>query len=217
MQLSGFVGPTYQSLSPAADCEVCFNLYPEFIDGGATGKNKMVYCRVPGRTLFGTLPTAPIRCLVANEDRLFAVAGDTAYELNRDGTIRGTASGALNDDGNPSQIIFNGSQAFITSGQQGYITNDGGNTIVPAHFWDADSDTPTGPLLPAAMAAFLDNYYIAMVAGSKSFFVSDPAPPVGLGGSKWDTLQDNIKQSSPDNCAAIIESHQELRIMGTAT
>ncbi len=193
------------------------DLYPEVIDGGATGKNKVVYYRKPGRTLLGTLPTSPLRCLTAGDHRLFAVGGNTVYELAWDGTalsVLTTFIGAVIDDGSPAQIIPNGNQLFITSGKQGYLINDGA-TVVPLRFWDADTDTPTGDLIPAAMGGFLDGYFVAVLADSKRFQVSDNADD--LGGYKWDPLTFGLKETSPDNIAACIESHEEMRFIGTQT
>ena len=219
--LVGFVGPTFQSLSPSADCEVCMDLYPEAIDGGATGKNKVVYYRKPGRKLFMTLPTVPLRCLLAGDGRLFAVSGSAVYEIAQNGTVvdhsgpGGAMSGAVTNDGYPGQIIPNGTQILVVSGKQAYLTNDGGATLSPLRFWDAGTDTPTGALIDAGMATILDGYYVAAIKDSKQFYVSDNQS--GLGGAKWDPLVTANKESSPDNINALIESHGEVRFLGTQT
>ena len=211
--LAGFIGPTYSALSPIADCEVAMCLYPEMIDGGGTGKNKVVYYRTPGRKLATTLPTSPLRCLLYGDYRLFAVAGDTVYEVFQDGTYTALV-GTVIDDGRPAQIIPNGNQLWITSGQQGYLCNDGVN-VVPWRFWDADAGTPSGDLIKAEMSAYLDGYYIAAISQSQQFNVSSNASQYG--GYQWNPLEYGLKQSNPDRVAAIIEAHGELRVFGTKT
>lgn len=187
-------------------------LYPELIDGGAHGKNRVVYYRTPGRRLWATLPTSPVRCLFPGDHRFFAVGGDTVYELAQDGSIVQTLAGTIINAMTPAQIISNGNQLFIISGNQGYLVNDG-HTVVPIRLWDDVTDTPSGALLNSVMGSYLDGYFVAQIQDSQMFRISDNKS--NLGGYKWTNLSYELAESNPDNIAAIVESHEEIRIKGT--
>lgn len=85
-----FIGPSYTAQSANVDCENSMNLYAEAIEGGGTGKAKIVLYGTPGLTAYFTLPTAPVRCLWSNASRLFAVGGSKLYE------VFGASAGTVN-------------------------------------------------------------------------------------------------------------------------
>ena len=53
----GFVGPTYSSQSVIADCQRCFNWYPEMVESGQ-GKSQMVLYPTPGLKQFAAVAGA---------------------------------------------------------------------------------------------------------------------------------------------------------------
>lgn len=131
-----FIGPSYTAQSANVDCENSMNLYAEAIEGGASGKAKIVLYGTPGITTFCTLPTSPVRGLWANATRLFAVAGSKLYEVNSAGLLidltgaTGTtvtfARGDVGNDGLPIQIFPNGNQILIVSAGVAYCDSGAG-------------------------------------------------------------------------------------------
>lgn len=114
------VGPTYALSSPNLDSQRSINLYPEVVESG-TGKSKLALRGTPGIHTWATLPTAPVRGLWAGENRLFAVGGDTLYEVSDAGAA--TSLGDVGDDAQhtPVQIWPNGNQLMIVSAGLLYI------------------------------------------------------------------------------------------------
>jgi len=153
---ANFIGPTYQSESPNADPEDCLNWYPELVESGA-GKNKYVYYPTPGLSLFVTLPKTPIRGLWANDQQLFAVAGDHLYLINGNATY--IDLGYVSTDGQPCDRAQNGIDSVIASA--GWIWWNSGLTTSPAHF-----DVPWTDLA---------------INGSNPAIVSSAAAPFGTG------------------------------------
>ena len=126
----GLVGPTYALSSPNLDAQRAINVYPEVIESGS-GKSKIALRGTPGIHTWATLPTAPVRGLWAGENRLFAVGGDTLYEVSDAGVA--TSLGDVGDDAQhtPVQIWPNGNQLMIVSAGLLYI-HTGVELIQPA-------------------------------------------------------------------------------------
>jgi hypothetical protein len=125
MKFEGFIGPSSQARSPNADFERTFNLYLETgSGGGAMPKTRAALYGTPGLSLFGTLPTLPVRGLWANDTRLFAVGGSRLYEVFSNGTS--TDRGDVGTDGKPVQIFPNGNQLLIASAGVAYCDNGSG-------------------------------------------------------------------------------------------
>src|SRR5205823_1043623 len=87
--------------------EKTVNLYPEAIET-RNSKSPFPYCLLPtpGFTLFATTPVTPGRGLFSGvEGRLFAIGGDTFYEILSDGTVTSRGSVAL---GGTPTFAYNG-------------------------------------------------------------------------------------------------------------
>src|SRR5690349_18885651 len=94
MKFDGFIGPTYTVRSKNHAADRAINLFCEQ-DQSGHAKSKLSLNHTPGLETFCTLPTSPVRALWAGEERLFAVGGDTLYEISSGGgvTTRGTVGG----------------------------------------------------------------------------------------------------------------------------
>ena len=129
MRYPGFIGGSYQSQSVLADAELTKNWYVEQIEA-PNGANRLALYPTPGfasfvgapdgitdvgtRALWGGLAGSGI-------EQAFAVIGAGFYEIfaNRTAIKRGTVA----VDGNPSQIVYNGTaggQLLIASGGNAY-------------------------------------------------------------------------------------------------
>lgn len=203
----GFIGPGYLSQAKVADAERCINLYPELIGKGATVRNGAYLVSTAGLKLFCTLPTGPVRCLFAGDNRLFAIGGSKLYEIFYDGTVSAPIGDCGNDPG-PAEIYSNtpaspaaGSQLFVVSGVQGYIT---------------DGSKPAGaqlvPVVAAVHGAYLDGYFLAQEPNSNRFFVS-----ALLDGSSWNALDFGVKIGGPDRMARLFADHEEAWLIGFRT
>lgn len=194
----GFIASSYVSQSGAVSNHRCENFYLEQIPQGVTAKSPAVLYGTPGLKLLGTLPTGPVRCLFAGDNRLFAVGGSKLYEVFADGTS--TLRGEVGLADNPAQIISNGNQLFIVSGAKGYLDNGAG----PVFVVDAEYGT------------YIDGYFVAKQPASVSPFV--PATQFRLSqlldGTTWDPLDFANKQGAPDALLSLIASHEELWLMG---
>ena len=90
---------TYRSQSPNASADFTMNWYPEIIETGA-GKSNLVLYPTPGLKLFVALTGASVRGIFSINNRTFAVAGTTLWEILGNGTSvnRGTVA----NDGLPA-------------------------------------------------------------------------------------------------------------------
>lgn len=124
-----FVGPAYtlSNINEAGD--QCINLYPETIESG-TGKARQALVSTPGISTFCTLPESPCRGLWAGDNRLFAVAGDTLYEISSGGVA--TSVGNISSDGQPVKFASNGNQLMVISGSDVWIAT-GTSVVQPAY------------------------------------------------------------------------------------
>ena len=121
--MPGWLGPSYTLASVNAACQRSLNLYPRELEAG--DKVAGMLAGSPGLSAaILTLPTAPLRGLLAGSNRMFAVAGSKLYEISSTGTIIGlggpTDHTARGDVGNnaansPVQMFPNGKQLGIVS------------------------------------------------------------------------------------------------------
>ncbi|MEN6537787.1 MAG: packaged DNA stabilization protein [Bryobacteraceae bacterium] len=200
----GFVGPTYQSRSLRLNAQRTINLYPE-IDESGSGKAAKALYGTPGLTIFSSLPTAPVRCLWAGEERLFAVAGSKLYEVFSDGSFTQRGEVGDDDDHTPAQIFPNGVGTQILVVSAGLAYCDGGSGPVKCTF------TGGGDVL-ALTGCYLDGYGIVHAPYSKQFYYS------GLNDfNSWDPLDVQSQEAYPDNIYAILADHRELWTFGNET
>ena len=198
MKYEGFIGGSYlgQAVSAAADRSV--NLFPEFI-GPGHGKNQMWLTKAPGRKVFATIADPPVRGLASGYGRCFVAGSTNLWELTAAGTLNNL--GTYNKATTPVKMFFNGLQLFLTSGNLGWL-QDGVNLT---------------QVVPGVYPAFIDGYFVAQQQDSNQFRLSDNAPPIGVGGLKWDPLQFGTKEAAADRLVATVADHDELWLIGDRT
>lgn len=197
MKFPGFVGPSYTSLSMNVDVQRSVNLYPEIVETGA-GKSRVVLYGTPGLATFATIGGGPIRGLMKAGLRVFAVSGNTLFELFSNGTS--INRGGISDDHLPVTITSNGLQLFITSNNLGWIFTLATNTLVEI--------TDTG-FSGAVMGAFIDSYFVALNPDSQRFQISAP-----YDGLVWDALDFASAEAMPDKSVSLLTDHKELWVFG---
>jgi hypothetical protein len=199
MEYPGFIGPAYRSQAVNVAGDRCVNLYPELVES-QTGKSKWVLYGTPGTTLFCTLG-ANVRCLWAGDERMFAIAGPTLYEINSSGSVITTFTGSLGGS-NPAYIFSNGSDLLIISGTQAYKTF--GTAVVALETVEADA-------LTAVSGAYLDGYFIVLRPDSNQINIS------GVLDLLFDDLDFALRTGGQDRCNKIFVDHQQLWIFGRKT
>lgn len=197
-----FCGPTYTARSKDHNAEVCMNLFPE-IDGSGHAKSKIALYGTPGMNLLATLPTSPVRGMFAGGVFMYAVSGNSFYDVSVSGTIgfRGTVNAATT----PARVVSNGNQLLICSGDEVFLDNGAGITSVL-------TDGYIG-------ITFLDGYFVAL---------RNPTATNGLtrdqiyisalfDGSTWNALDFQSRQGSSDRLVAISAHNQQLWLHGQET
>lgn len=201
--LPSFIGPTYVSQSPNADCEDCINFYCEAIQSGA-GKNALALYPTPGQSDVLTLPTYPIRAEFAMDGRAWAVGGAVIYEVFYNATTgiwSAIARGTMAVDANPATICSNGDigrQLLISSGKKAYTV-------------DLDSNAFAHVLDGVTVVAFMDGYFLALDVPTSTLKLSDFAD-----GSTWDPTQVAQRNLAADRWVGMIVPHPgEVLLMGS--
>jgi hypothetical protein len=216
----GFVAETYSARSYAVSIDRCVNWYPEIVES-RKGKSVINYYPTPGLLLVADCSALGAgRGMFALDGRQWAVVGPYLVEFLPDGTTtKYPADGDpapvyLAVDGNPATIVANAAtptQLMIASGDHGYIFDTGANTITEITGGDdTDSSGDPGVFMGARMAAFLDNYFIALTPDSRQIQISN------LGdGTKWAAVDVSNNLGSADKVKAIISDHEYLYLMGS--
>lgn len=203
----GFVGPTYASQSVIADCQRCFNWYPENVESGQ-GKSQMALYPTPGLSVFAT-GNGPLRGELAINGRVFWVGGLNLYEATNvayagEVAVSATATnrGTVGNDLQPVSMVTNGSagnQILICSAGALYVFNLSTNTL-----------TPVGGLqgIPS-IVEFCNGYGIAVLANSNKFQVSNL-----LDFTTWNPLGMQQVQEFSENIGGVKQAFNQLFFLG---
>ena len=198
----GFVGPAYRSQSVNANAQMCMNFYVENDESGS-GKSAMQLYPTPGSVLFSAgTQYGPLRAQATINGRLFVVDGTNFQEVSSAG-VRTTFGQVLND-AKPASFGIGPTFLSIAAGGGAYSFKLDTNTF-------GTIDTSGGPALqgPIVQMAFLDGYFIALLANSNRFQLSALEDA-----SSWDPLDIAEVSVYPDNVTAMIVDHRELWMCG---
>lgn len=200
-----FLSPAYRLDTVNAACSRMINMFLELVEKGPRA-GKFRARSIPGPRQFANLGGDPMRALLEIDggNRLFAVSGDTVFEVFSNGTAE-AQDGNVSVNSHPVTIAANGFQLAIASGGLGYIVNGGPDfgAVTPITFTD-------GTPLRAATITFLKNRFIASVVDSKEVFISNLTPA----GDIWDAADVKIKESYPDNVARVFADNEQLWVFG---
>lgn len=194
----GLIGSSYTSQSPIADCQRTMNWYVENIES-EMGATSMALYPTPGLTPFGTA-NGPTRGAIEVNGRFFTVGGANFYEWNAAGSP--TSYGNVGNDLQQVTMATNGSlgnQIVICSAGALYVFSLAGNTL-----------TPVGGLtgIPA-MVVFCSSYFVALLANSNIFQVSNL-----LDGTTWNPLGVQQNEVFPENISSIVSAYGFLFVLG---
>ena len=207
MVVENFIGPSNKLTSVTADVDKTVNMYEEVIAPG-TGKGGSALFPAPGLSVYSSVGgPGDITYVFAQNDRMFAVAGTTFYEIYEDGSPVNYGT-VVFDARYPVTMCTNGSaggQVFITTGLFGYIFDLNTNTLTLI----ADGEFPQGEAL---MCEFMDGYFLVLLYGSRAFQISALED-----GTSWDGLDIAERSESSDNFRAMKRSHREIWLLGEQT
>lgn len=183
------------------------NLYPEAIAGDGGASEEAVLVRTPGLRWISAIDVAGRRgrAMIKVNNRCFAVAGDTFFEIihNLDGTYGAQSRGVVGDfAGAPAPILrTNGVQILIVNLGYAYTysleTTPGTFAAIPFPGFNFQS------------VAVVDTYFIASTPVSNEFHISAP-----LNGSSWSAIDFGSTQEA-DFAVGIEELHGYLWIFGS--
>jgi hypothetical protein len=197
------------------------NWYPEVTES-KLGKSVIAYYPTPGLTLIADCSAlGKGRAAFALDGRQFAVIGQYLVEFDVFGGWAqhpgqgDTGSVFMTDDGNPAQIVANSqtpTQLMICSGGNGYIFDYGTGVLsqITGGIIDPGGLNQPGMFYGASMAAFLDEYFIALKPNSRQIQISQPNQ-----GTLWAANDWQINLGSADNVKAIITDHEYLYLAGS--
>ena len=164
MDVPGFIGGSYTSQSPLADCEKSINCYPESAESRSSTAPRALYVTPGISVINNTLPLGQSFAHFAFEGREFAVIGPTFYEIDKYGTATSRGTVALGTQ--PATICSNGK----TGGQ--IMVTAGGN----AYFYNlTTNDFQRKPVLDGlvTMGDELDGYFLILDAKTSTLYWSD--------------------------------------------
>lgn len=202
----GFVGPSYLSQSPVADCEQLMNWYPELLET-PYGRSRSALYPTPGfRRLFGAPEVMDTNCRAGFEmnGRSFTVIGGGFYETFANNTV--VRHGDVAQDQYLATISSNGTagnQLLITSGGNAYSFDLGTNTLAMV----------AALVGLATMGGIVDGYGLVFNGDNSTVYVSALNDV-----TSW-TIGTNYFQRSiaPDPWRAMVIRRSEIILVGEFT
>ena len=199
--LPAFIGAAYMARSPNVAADRLINLIPEVVET-PKGKHVAAYYGTPGLRLTHTLSgSGGIRGLatVSTTGRVFAVRGNTLYELFSGGTS--LSRGTLNTNSGAVELSDNGVQLVMVDGTNGYVLTLATNVF----------QVITDPDFPAAkQIQFLDGYFVMPIPNTGQFTITSL-----YDATQVDALDFATAEGSPDLLVSLRVDHREVWLFGT--
>ena len=227
MNIPGFIGPSYLSMSKYASVERCVNFYLEVVEDPHENKSRQILYPCPLAGYLSGQPPAGLRQrnrgLLEVNGRVFGVNGTQMFEyITPYNTVAGTTAGQFGgwsiigtivDDGDPVSMIANGVNAgnpASNTNQQIFVTTSSGNGYIYT-LGGVFTNLGTVPGFMAGQgAAFLDDFFISIITGTNGFQISKQND-----GTQWDNTQVAYTQGQSDALSAIIADREYLWLLGS--
>lgn len=204
------VGPSYSSQSVNADCQITRNWYPEQIESGM-GKAKVALYGTPGKKIFCTLLGNQHRGSIEINDRAFVICSTNFYEVFANGTFN--LIGQVLDDFKLGSMTASPQQVLFCAGGGLYVFYLQAVGAVPAGTFvkvnPAFFVAPDGSNGPISKVAYIDGFFLVLLANSQTFYYSTPADA-----ASWPGLQKNIVSVFSDNIVDMQALHRQLYLLG---
>lgn len=203
------LGGTYEHRFKDWNAQRTINWYPRITDQQEKNKTQMALIPRPGLSEFTDLNGDAVRgihtALTLTQERCFAVAGTTLYEIHYDGsnTALGELTGMTTGSRSKVYMAVNGnSEMIIQDTQAGYIFDLTTNTLTQI----TDIDYPGGTTVD-----YTDGYFIISDKNGRVTFseLND--------GFDWRGLNFFTPTSKPDKVKAIVTFREEVYCFGDET
>lgn len=197
-----FLGGSYLSQSPLADCERTVNWYPERLDA-AGRRNPLALYPTPGQRTYATGTDIGGRAAFTMASRTHVVMGAGVYEVFSTNTM--TRRGTVLQDNNLASVTYNGSagnRLCIASGGTLYYLNLSTNAV-----------TATTGVTTALQVGMLDGFFVAFDATTSRIYVSPLNDTTGT----WDPTQFAQRSAQPDPWQAMIVVPPDIWLIGEQT
>ena len=194
-----FVGPSYSLDFRKSDVQRSINLFVSVSESG-TSKSPAVLQSIPGYGLWATIG-AELRGMYTAGARLFAVAGNTLYELSSSGVA--TSRGTLLTSTGPVDMAHGLNQLVVVDGNYGYVLTLATNAfarITDSAFYGSDR------------VGFLNGYFLFIRPDTQQYYWSaiDDA-------SDLDALDFKSAEYNPDGLVALLVDHMDVLLFGALT
>lgn len=198
MKAWGFLGGSGVAASVVMNGELTQNLYPELSEAPAA-KTRLALYGTPGLRVSYSGLSGPLRGLVEQDGRAWAIGGGQAYEVFADETV--TARGTVVSDPNPATFAATAEYLVMTSGGRVYVLTLATNAFALV----ADADCP----IDALMVKHLAGYFLLLTGSGVIIYsaVNDP--------TSWDASDLIIKTYTTDLVRAIEVHNQQLWLLGS--
>ena len=190
-----FIGQAYQNRSIPLSSQRCINWYPEIEPGDS--RNVITLQAAAGIELFSTLPAGPLRGMYFSDNlqKLYAVSGNRAYEISRDGSF--VDIGSI-DGETVVSMAGNGTQIAFATGLNAYIY-----------------DTAQGLTLESDIGAVKDvtqqdGYFIFVNTDGQRFKITAIRD-----GRQFDALDFAAAEGNPDPLVSIEQASRRLWMFGS--
>lgn len=190
-----FLGGSGRLRSVSVNAARTVNFYTEV---SPDSKSPVAMYGTPGLVRFAETTAGEGRGLYSAMGRLFAVVGDTLYEVASDGTP--TNRGTLESATGAVSIADNGLHVVVVDGTKGYKFTLGTNAFETI----SDVDWPA-----ANRISFVDGYFLLNQAGTGTFWVTS------LYGTDVDALDFATAEAAPDALVSLIVDHREAWLFGS--
>lgn len=194
------VGPSYEGHSLSVDAQRSINLFPE-VDEGQGGKTVAMLARTAGLRTRLTLPKAPIRAMANCGGRLFALAGDTLYEVTKSaGAWSHDVIGTVSTSSGRASIIYDGLNVIVSAGRR-YAYN------LDSKVWSQLAEAPAG-----TEADGVDGYTVFIEAGTGKFWYGEYQDPADVDGLNFATAE-----AYPDDLVGIVILQRKVVLLGSTS
>jgi hypothetical protein len=190
-----FLGGAYEGRSKSLNAQQSINLFPVYDQN--EGKEVIAMYGTPGLKAFCSTHAAIVRRLHVMGDYMYAVVGNTVYEITSAGVA--TSLGTITTSTGHISMADNGTQLLIVDGTtSGYIVTTGVMNVI------ADTD-----FIAATTCVFFDGFFIVSESGTGRIWIS-----ASYDGTSWDALDFATAEAVPDELVGIGTTRQNLWLFG---
>lgn len=166
-------------------------------------KTRITFHPTPGTVLFSNLGLSQVRGLTVVDTVVYALAGDTFYSVDNNGTVTTIATITSSNDGQVS-MVWTGTYVVFVDGTSGYTYRPSSSVFAQI----TDPDFPTRP----NTVTWHDGYTIVDDSSTSDFAISDLDDP-----TSWNALKRASAEANPDALTRVYADRGYVILFGTYT